>query len=111
MPRRWVGREGGATAALAPLDKGVGMPGTVIVESKVKPVQHPRGGSVVDYWQVPTERPAQWPEVRDNTDGLQRFVYARMHDFLRKVSAHVSIGRAWREHKATDNYFVLCREG
>jgi hypothetical protein len=42
---------------------------------------------------------------------LQRFVYARMHDFLRKVSAHVSIGRAWREHKATDNYFVLCREG
>ena len=71
----------------------------------------PRGGSVVDYWQVPTERPTQWPEVRDNTDGLQRFVYARMHDFLRKVSAHVSIGRAWREHKATDNYFVLCREG
>jgi phosphodiesterase/alkaline phosphatase D-like protein len=42
---------------------------------------------------------------------LQRFVYARMDDFLRKVSAHVSIGRAWRNHKVTDNYFVLCREG
>ncbi len=71
----------------------------------------PRGGSVVDYWQVPTERPASWPELRDNTSGLQRFVYARMDDFLRKVSAHVSIGRAWRNHKVTDNYFVLCREG
>ncbi len=39
---------GFGTAAMAPLDKGVGMPGTVIVESKVKPVQHPRGGSVAD---------------------------------------------------------------
>lgn len=39
---------GFGTAALAPLDKGVGMPGTVIVESKVKPVQHPRGGSVAE---------------------------------------------------------------
>lgn len=39
---------GFGTAALAPLDKGVGMPGTVIVESKVKPVQHPRGGTVAE---------------------------------------------------------------
>lgn len=34
------------TAAWAPIDKGVGMPGTVIVESRVKPVQHERGGTV-----------------------------------------------------------------
>ncbi len=33
-------------AALAPIDKGVGMPGTVIVESKTKPVAHLRGGMV-----------------------------------------------------------------
>lgn len=33
-------------AAIAPLDKGVGLPGTIMVETKVKPVQHPRGGSV-----------------------------------------------------------------
>jgi membrane fusion protein, protease secretion system len=39
---------GFGTAAMAPLDKGVGMPGTVIVESKVKPVQHPRGGTVAE---------------------------------------------------------------
>jgi protease secretion system membrane fusion protein len=36
------------TAAIAPLDKGVGMQGTVMVESKVKPIQHPRGGSVAE---------------------------------------------------------------
>ena len=34
------------SAALAPIDKGIGMPGTIIVESKVKPVQHHKGGVV-----------------------------------------------------------------
>ena len=33
-------------AAYAPIDKGVGAPGTIIVETKVKPVQHQRGGTV-----------------------------------------------------------------
>lgn len=40
------GAAGFGGAAMVPLDKGVGLPGTIIVESKVKPVQHPRGGSV-----------------------------------------------------------------
>ena len=31
-------------AAFAPIDKGVGLPGTIIVESKVKQVAHPKGG-------------------------------------------------------------------
>lgn len=33
-------------AAYAPIDKGVGLPGTIIVETKTKPVQHQRGGTV-----------------------------------------------------------------
>lgn len=33
-------------AAIAPIDKGIGVPGTIIVESKVKPVAHLRGGVV-----------------------------------------------------------------
>lgn len=33
-------------AAVAPIDKGIGMPGTIIVESKVKAVQHERGGTI-----------------------------------------------------------------
>lgn len=33
-------------AAFAPIDKGVGLPGTVIVETKMKAVQHQKGGTV-----------------------------------------------------------------
>ena len=35
-------------AAYAPIEKGVGVPGKIIVESKAKPIQHPRGGSIAD---------------------------------------------------------------
>ena len=34
------------TAAVAPIEKGIGMPGTIIVETRVKQVQHERGGTV-----------------------------------------------------------------
>lgn len=37
---------GVGTAAVAPIDKGIGMPGTIIVESRVKQVQHEKGGTV-----------------------------------------------------------------
>lgn len=37
---------GVGSAAYAPIDKGIGMPGTIIVESKVRPIQHPKGGVV-----------------------------------------------------------------
>ena len=37
---------GVGSAAIAPIDKGVGLPGTIIVESKVKQVAHQRGGIV-----------------------------------------------------------------
>jgi hypothetical protein len=71
----------------------------------------PRGATVVDYWSVPPEKPAEWPTIRSNESGLQRLVYAHMEDFLRKVSTHVSIGRAWRERRETPHHFLLCREG
>lgn len=35
-----------SAAALAPIDKGVGLPGTIIVETRTRPVQHERGGTV-----------------------------------------------------------------
>jgi hypothetical protein len=71
----------------------------------------PRGATVVDYFRVPPEKPEGWPKILPNEHGLQRLVYAHMHDFLRRVSTHVSIGRAWREHRETPNHFLLCREG
>lgn len=69
-----------------------------------------RGEAVVDYTRVPPSKPAEWPTVRPNEWGLQRFVYAGMLDFLRRVSEHVTIGRAYRRDRETNNFFVLCRE-
>lgn len=71
-----------------------------------------RGEFVVDYYQVPPEKPAieDWPALKSNEQGLQVLVYSKMHDFLRKVSDHVTIGRAFKKDKITNNFFVLCRE-
>lgn len=69
-----------------------------------------RGESVIDYTRVPPNKPAEWPEIRFNERGISRFVYAGMLDFMRGVSKHVSIGRAYRKDRETPNCFVLCRE-
>lgn len=70
-----------------------------------------RGAVVVDYFQVPDGAVAAgWPDVVPNTHGLQRYVYNRTRDFMRKVSTHVSIGAAFKGEKSLDHYFVLVRE-
>jgi hypothetical protein len=70
-----------------------------------------RGAVVIDYFQHPDGPvPDDWPPVVPNTKGLQRYVYHRTRDFMRLVSAHVSIGAAYREETSLDHYFVLCRE-
>ena len=71
-----------------------------------------RGEVGINYYDVPPEDaslPAEWPAIRPNERGLSRFVYAQMIDYLRQVSAHVTIGRAVRKGKTTNNYFLLCR--
>src|SRR5579859_5288511 len=71
------------------------------------------GQVLIDYCQVPTDKPPGkpdgWPDVRPNSAGLSRFIYNRTKDTMRGVSDHVSIGRAARDGKAMDNWFVLCR--
>ncbi len=70
-----------------------------------------RGAVVVDYFQVPDGKVAdRWPPVVPNTQGLQRFVYHRTRDFMRRVAKNVTIGAAYRGEKALDHYFVLVRE-
>jgi hypothetical protein len=61
-----------------------------------------------DYRSVPTEKPASWPAIVPNR-GLRAIVYGGMVDVVRSLSEHVSIGRAWRRGKLTDEYFVICR--
>lgn len=71
------------------------------------------GQVLIDYCEVPTDKPQGkpdgWPAVRPNSAGLSRFIYNRTKDTMRGVSSHVSIGRAARDGKAMDNWFVLCR--
>jgi hypothetical protein len=63
----------------------------------------------VDYRRIPTSRPPEWPEIRDNRYRLSRFIFNGMVDYLLRVSEHLLIGRATRDDKELDNYFLLCR--
>jgi len=74
-------------------------------------VQSAFGSVAVDYRQIPTERPASWPELHDNQYRLSRFIFNGMVDYMRRISDHLLIGRATRANKELDNYFLLCREG
>jgi hypothetical protein len=65
---------------------------------------------VIDYYDVPPEKPESWPKIRDNESGFGRLVYGHMRDYMRGVSQHVTIGRANREGKDFDAWFVLCRQ-
>jgi hypothetical protein len=67
-------------------------------------------GAAIDYRNVPPTHPPSWPEIHPNSRGLSRFVYNNMVDYLRRVSADVFIGRAYRGGKPQPNYFLLCRE-
>jgi hypothetical protein len=83
----------------------------VAVPTAGRPEWESRGAVVIDYFQIPDGPvPAGWPKVVPNTKGLQRFVYHRTRDFMRRVSTHVSIGAAFKEEKSLDHYFILCRQ-
>ncbi len=51
------------------------------------------------------------PAVEDawQTDGLSRFLYDQMQDYVRGVTRQVTIGRTTRQGKPLNNWFVLCR--
>ena len=65
---------------------------------------------VIDYNEVPPSKPVSWPAVLPNSSRLGRFIYFGTRDFVRRVSEHVTIGRATREGKPLDNWFILCRD-
>lgn len=65
---------------------------------------------LIDYQHLPKDKPADFPEIRNNESGIARLVYGSMVDTLRRVSEHVSIGAASRHGQMLDAYFVLCRE-
>jgi hypothetical protein len=72
------------------------------------------GEVLIDYCEVPPNEPKKpdgWPPVLPNSAGLSRFIYNRTQDTMRGVSKHVSVGRAARDGRVMDNWFVLCRRG
>lgn len=90
---------------------GIVGPGYFIAkECSGVPTWQDRGSVVIDYYEKPTQNtPSHWPQIKDNGDGLQRLVYYHMHDFMRRVSEHVSIGLAYKDDKSINSFFVLCR--
>lgn len=67
------------------------------------------GDLAIDYRKLPKSKPEGWPEIRANDGGLGALVYGGMVDYLRAISTHVSIGRAYKG-KAMDQYFTLVRK-
>ncbi len=67
---------------------------------------------VVDYYMVPSRdgMPTAWPWIRPNWLGLQAFVYGWCHDYMRRVSEHVTIGAAFKWGRPVGSWFVLCRD-
>jgi len=68
------------------------------------------GELAIDYTKLPKSKPAGWPEIRDNNGGIGGLVYGGMTDYMRKVSSHVSIGRAYKGGKAMGAWFTLVRK-
>jgi hypothetical protein len=86
-------------------------PGYFVARASEGSGTDPRGAVVVDYFSVPDGPVVPgWPAVRPNSRGLQRFVYNKTRDYMRRVSQHVSIGIAYRQEARVMGYFLLCRQ-
>jgi hypothetical protein len=79
-------------------------PGYFVTKLSDKP-----GEVVIDYRELPTERPEGWPEIESN-EGRGKLVYGGMVDHMRGISNNVSIGRAEKGGKMMDAWFVLVRQ-
>jgi hypothetical protein len=71
---------------------------------------HQDGEVIINYLKLPEARAPEWPAITDNARGLSYFIYRGMHDVMRGISKHVTIGRARRFGKDLPNYFVLVRK-
>lgn len=69
-----------------------------------------KGEVMIDYTQRPPRHPEAWPEIISNSSRLGFLVWAGMQDYCRRVSEHVTIGRAYKGGKPMDAWFALCRQ-
>lgn len=77
---------------------------------KTEPENQERGAWVVDYFRVPNgDVPKEWPDIKPNEQGLQRFVYAGTRDYMRKVCDGVTIGMPYKKGKPMAFPFMLVK--
>lgn len=69
----------------------------------------PHAGAHFSYLSVATSAPPEFPPLQPNDQGLSTLVFAHMIDYLRRVSAHVLVGAAYKKAKASGDYFMLVR--
>jgi hypothetical protein len=67
------------------------------------------GSVLIDYRRLPADKADGWPPIMPNSARLSRFIYDGTVDVMRRVSGYVSIGRAMRDNKPMDAWFVLVR--
>jgi hypothetical protein len=76
----------------------------------VKSAETPHPGAHFSYLEVATTVPEGFPPLQPNDKGLSNLVYAHMIDYLRRISPHALIGAAYKNGKATNDYFMLVRQ-
>jgi hypothetical protein len=68
------------------------------------------GEVAIDYTMVPKDKPETWPAVPPRQTRLGPWVYGGMIDVMRGLSVHVSVGRATKNGRPSNNWFVLVRQ-
>lgn len=99
-------------AAMAPWFTG---PGYFAVRPKGSPSPDGRtdhGGQLfINYYERPDQPPATgWPAPKPAIGWTAGLVFGEMCDYMWRVSAHVSIGAAFKRGKPMGAYFALVRE-
>ncbi len=69
-----------------------------------------KGEVVIDYARTPPRTCPTWPALAPPGARLGSLVWGGLTDVLRKVSEHVTVGKAFRHGKPEGGYFALCRE-
>lgn len=106
--KRFVKLEDGSVAGYNHNEGLAALPGPGYFVVRAGEGEH-AGELAIDYRAQPTQKPEAWPRIRRNGGLLGSIVYGGMVDYLRVLSAHVSLGHATRGEKSRGQYFVLVR--
>jgi hypothetical protein len=81
-------------------------PGYFVVKPAEEAGEHP-GEILFDYTELPPAEPDGWPAFVPNTRGLSRAVFQDLKDYCRRAARGVFVGRALKNGRDQNAYFVL----